>query len=174
MSLSKPKKLEAEIACDPARIRATALRLLARREHSSQELTAKLLARGFEPEPVAEVVIALSAKNLVSDARFVDEFVTARLRRGSGPAKIREELRGRGVEQSLVDATLGAHRENWLATAEAARRKRFGAALPRDFQERARQARFLQQRGFTAEQIRQVFKQNFEQDDQLNPNAGEE
>lgn len=158
MSLSKPRKPEGEAARDPARIRAAALRLLARREHSAQELTAKLLARGFEAEPVTGVVAALSARNLVSDARFVDEFVAARLRRGSGPAKIREELRGRGVEHGLVDATLDAHRENWLATAEAARRKRFGTALPGDYQERARQARFLQQRGFTAEQIRQVMK----------------
>ncbi|HKT31622.1 MAG TPA: regulatory protein RecX [Gammaproteobacteria bacterium] len=158
MSRSKPKKPEGEAARDSVRIQASALRLLARREHSVQELAAKLLARGFEPEPVAEVVAALSAKNLVSDARFVDEFVAARLRRGSGPAKIREELRGRGVEQGLVDATLVAQRENWLATAEAARRKRFGAAAPRNYQERARQARFLQQRGFTAEQIRQVLK----------------
>ena len=158
MSLSKPRRLEGEAARDPARIRAAALRLLARREHSVQELTAKLLVRGFEAEPVTAAVGALTTKNLVSDARFVDEFVAARLRRGSGPAKIREELRGRGVEQGLVDATLGAQRESWLAIAEAARRKRFGAALPRGFQERARQARFLQQRGFTAEQIRQVMK----------------
>ena len=158
MSLSKPRKPEGEAARDPARIRAAALRLLARREHSAQELTAKLLARGFGAEAVTEMVAALRARNLVSDARFVDEFVAARLRRGSGPAKIREELRGRGVEHGLVEATLDAHRENWLTTAETARRKRFGAALPRDFQERARQARFLQQRGFSAEQIRQVLK----------------
>ncbi|MBU6510614.1 MAG: regulatory protein RecX [Gammaproteobacteria bacterium] len=163
MSLSKPRKPEGKAARDPARIRAAALRLLARREHSAQELTAKLLARGFEAQPVAEVVAALTAKNLVSDARFVDEFVAARLRRGSGPAKICEELRGRGVEQGLVNSALADHRENWLATAEAARRKRFGAALPRDFQERARQARFLQQRGFTAEQIRQVMKGDIEE-----------
>jgi len=155
---SKPKKLEDEAARDPARIRASALRLLARREHSVRELTAKLLARGFEPEPVTETVAALSAKNLVSDARFVEEFIAARLRRGSGPAKIREELRGRGVDAARVDTELAERRSEWLINAEAARHKRFGAALPRDYQERARQARFLQQRGFTADQIRQVLK----------------
>ena len=162
MNRSKPKKPEGEAGRDPARIQASALRLLARREHSTQELTAKLLVRGFEPELVGNVVAALAAKNLVSDARFVEEFVAARLRRGSGPAKIREELRGRGVEQGLVDSALAHHHENWLATAEAARRKRFGAELPRSYQERARQARFLQQRGFSAEQIRTVLKGDME------------
>lgn len=162
MSRSKPKKPEGETARDPARIRASALRLLARREHSTQELTAKLLARGYEPGPVADAVGALAAGNLVSDARFVEEFVASRLRRGTGPAKIREELRGRGVDTVRVDAELAGHRDAWVVNAEHVRRKRFGAALPRDYAQRARQARFLQQRGFTAEQIRQVMKGDVE------------
>ncbi|MGH8403211.1 MAG: regulatory protein RecX [Gammaproteobacteria bacterium] len=158
MSRSKLKKPEGEAARDPARIRASALRLLARREHSTQELTAKLLARGFELQPVAGVVAALAAQNLVSDTRFVEEFVAARLRRGAGPAKIREELRGRGLDTAQVKTGLAGHRDAWVVNAEQVRRKRFGAALPRNYPERARQARFLQQRGFTAEQIRQVLK----------------
>jgi regulatory protein len=38
------------------------------------------------------------------------------------------------------------------------REKKFGSALPADFRERSRQMRFLQQRGFTAEQIRGIFR----------------
>ncbi len=162
MKPSQHRKLDAEDARDPARVRAVALRLLARREHSTRELTIKLTARGFEQQTVAAVIEALADRNLVSDGRFVDEFVASRLRRGSGPVKIREELRRRGVAESLVDNTLGDHRSEWLTQAETARRKRFGAALPKDFKERARQARFLQQRGFSAEQIRQVLKGEFE------------
>ncbi|HVC37510.1 MAG TPA: regulatory protein RecX, partial [Gammaproteobacteria bacterium] len=105
---------------------------------------------------------ALADRNLVSDGRFVDEFVASRVRRGSGPVKIREELRSRGVAEPLVDAALNEQRGAWLTNAEAVRRKRFGAPLPRDFSERARQARFLQQRGFSAEQIRQVLKGDVE------------
>jgi regulatory protein len=52
-----------------------------------------------------------------------------------------------------------------LVNAETARHKRFGAPLPQDFAGRARQARFLQQRGFSAEQIRQVFKKDFGESD---------
>jgi regulatory protein len=43
-----------------------------------------------------------------------------------------------------------------------ARRKRFGAELPGDMQERARQARFLQQRGFSMEDIRKALKGDIE------------
>lgn len=119
-------------------------------------------ARGFEPEPVAAVVTALAAKNLVSDARFVEEFIASRLRRGNGPAKIREELRSRGVDAESVAAELGKQSGAWSVNAESVRRKRFGAALPSAYPERMRQARFLQQRGFTAEQIRKVMKGEIE------------
>ncbi|HET7546521.1 MAG TPA: hypothetical protein VFJ86_02070, partial [Usitatibacter sp.] len=73
MSLSKPKKPEGEDASDPARIRAVALRLLVRREHSVQEITSKLTSRGYQREAVATVVAALAAENLLSDNRFVEE-----------------------------------------------------------------------------------------------------
>jgi regulatory protein len=38
------------------------------------------------------------------------------------------------------------------------REKRFGLAQPRDFRERSRQMRFLQQRGFSSEQISSAFQ----------------
>ena len=53
------------------------------------------------------------------------------------------------IETALRDADV-----DWLATARAVRRKRFGAEAPGDFRERARQARFLEYRGFSGEQIR--------------------
>jgi regulatory protein len=159
---SKRRKPDEEDARDPERVRAVALRLLARREHSTRELTTKLTARGYEQQTVAAVIAALTEHNLLSETRFVDEFVASRMRRGSGPVKIREELRSRGVAESLVDAALDAAQAAWLGNAEVVRRKRFGIQLPRDYSERARQARFLQQRGFSAEQIRQVLKGDVE------------
>ena len=47
--------------------------------------------------------------------------------------------------------------------AATARRKRFGDDLPRDMQERARQARFLQQRGFSMDDIRKALKGDLEE-----------
>jgi regulatory protein len=162
VSLSKPKKPEGEDASDPARIRAVALRLLVRREHSVQEITSKLTSRGYQREAVATVVAALAAENLLSDNRFVEEFVASRARRGSGPVKIRDELRGRGVDETLVETVLMEQAESWAANAASVRRKRFGAALPRDYAERARQARFLQQRGFSMDAIRAALEGDIE------------
>jgi regulatory protein len=43
--------------------------------------------------------------------------------------------------------------------------KRFGAEAPRDFKDRARQARFLEHRGFEGAQIRAAFESAADLDD---------
>jgi regulatory protein len=131
---------------------------LARREHGEQELTRKLLARGFDPAPVDAAVDTLIADGLLSDRRFVESFVSSRCQNGSGPQKIQAELRQRGIDDSLVNACLEAVDEQWLDRLRQVREKKFGADLPQSFSERNRQMRFLQQRGFTSEQIYAVFR----------------
>ncbi len=158
MSLKSPRKPDELQARDPARVRAKALGFLARREHSAGELKTKLMERGYESAAVEAVLSSLQQQKLLSDGRFVQEFVAARVRRGSGPMKIREELRGRGVTGELVEEALSALKAGSAEGAAVARRKRFGEELPRDMQERARQARFLQQRGFSMEDIRKALK----------------
>jgi regulatory protein len=162
VSLKKPRKPDEDEARDPARVRAKALDLLARREHSAGELRRKLQERGYDSTAVEAVLSSLEGQKLLSDGRFVQEFVAARVRRGSGPMKIREELRGRGVAGELVDQALAGLKAGWNEAAAMARRKRFGAELPGDMQERARQARFLQQRGFSMEDIRKALKGDIE------------
>jgi regulatory protein len=163
VSLQKPKRPDEAAARDPARVRAKALGFLARREHSAGELRVKLLERGYESTAVEAVLSSLEGQKLLSDARFVQEFVAARVRRGSGPMKIREELRGRGVTGELVEQALAGLKAGSAEGAATARRKRFGEDLPRDMQERARQARFLQQRGFSMDDIRKALKGDLEE-----------
>jgi regulatory protein len=145
---------------DPARVeseaRRVALGLLARREHSSLELAYKLSARGFDADRVASLLHRLSAEGLLSDARFAESFVRARRDKGYGPVRIRGELRERGVDSETIEACLDQSDVAWLRLVASVRAKRFGLDLPGDFRERARQTRFLQQRGFTVEQIRGV------------------
>jgi regulatory protein len=131
---------------------------LARREHSEQELARKLSARGYAEDTVAETLAALVADRLLSNARFAEAFVHSRIQRGSGPMKIRAELRERGIPDELIDNSLEARADSWRELAREVREKRFGRAEPRDFRERSRQMRFLQQRGFSAEQISRVFQ----------------
>jgi regulatory protein len=134
--------------------RLAAMDLLARREHARAELRDKLLARDFPADEVAAALEALAAEGLQSDARFVEAFVRSRLGRGQGPLRILAELRQRAVAPELVDGALAGAGVDWTALARAARERRFGPGCPADWAERARQARFLAQRGFSSEQVR--------------------
>jgi regulatory protein len=130
---------------------------LARREYGVQELGAKLLAKGYAAQPVEDALAGLLADNLLSDARFTEAFVHARYQRGSGPQKIRAELRQRGIDEGLIDDCLDVYDDRWQVLAGEVRARKYGADMPADFRERSRQMRFLQQRGFTGGQIARAF-----------------
>ncbi len=136
---------------------ASALRLLARREHSERELHQKLIARRFSDTLIDQVLAQLIDAGLLSDSRFAELYARGRIERGYGPLRIQAELRKRGVSGALTERTLAESTRSWIESARQERSKRFGPCIPADHRERAKQMRFLQQRGFTGEQIRAVF-----------------
>jgi regulatory protein len=143
----------AERPADPAAARTAAAALLARRDFASTELDARLIARGYEPPVATEAVAGLAAQGVLSDERFAHDYVASRAGRGHGPLRIAAELRARGLAAALIEAALAAA-VDWRALAGAARARRFGKAPPASWKEKARQARFLQYRGFSADHIR--------------------
>ena len=152
MRRSKPDAERA--ALDEPACTRVALELLARREHSRRELVRKLGARGFPDDVIAPVLDELERTGALANARFTDSFVRSRIAKGQGPQRIRAELTQRGIADAEAADGLRAADVDWLATIRAVRAKRFGPELPRDYAERARQARFLQYRGFDSAQIR--------------------
>ncbi len=150
---------EAERVC-----RRRAMDLLARRDHSRLELDRKLTGRGFAPALVEHVLDELTRDRLLEEDRFVESFVRARLRKGHGPVRIRGELAQHGIEDARVSAALAEADCDWTALACQVREKRFGTAAPRDLKERARQAKFLQYRGFETAQIRAALDETCESD----------
>jgi regulatory protein len=139
---------------DERTVRTAALALLAGRDFGRTELVRRLGRRGYRDEVVAAVVAGLVAERLLSESRFVEQFIRQHAGRGHGPARIRAELRERGVPEAEIEAGLDAATEDWAALARDVRRRRFGVSPPGDYAVRARQARFLQYRGFSNEQIR--------------------
>jgi len=138
---------------DPGACRRVALDLLARREHSRLELERKLAKRGFPDDMIAPTLDELEESGTLASARFTESFIRARAAKGQGPVRIRAELAERGVAQDQAVELLRDAGIDWVAVASAVRGKRFGIRRPRDFKERARQARFLQYRGFDSSQI---------------------
>ncbi len=130
-----------------------ALDALARRDHSSEELRRKLLDKGYEAGVVAAVLERLLAEHLLDDPRYIDQFVAYHAARGHGPLRVRAQLRQVGLTGELVEAGIAAYAD-WPAQIQAARKKKFGSALPTQYPDKQRQAKFLAYRGFTSAQIR--------------------
>lgn len=152
-----PKIAKTEEEVSVAQVHATAIRLLARREHSSLELQQKLGARDFPAQLVVEVLQQLIAQGLLSDTRFAEVYCRARRMKGYGPIRIAAELHQRGVMAEIIEQCLYATMEAWAQQAHQVRIKKFGKKVPEDFVERARQMRFLQYRGFNNDDIQAAF-----------------
>lgn len=147
-----------ETAPQAADIDRAARAMLARREYSVAELSARLKHRFPDAAATVDAVVAeLRAGGWVCDRRFVESAVHARRARGDGPHKIRQWLRQRGISEDLIVELLDPGDTGWELELERARRKRFGEARPCDYRQWAKQASFLARRGFSAEQIRRVF-----------------
>ena len=131
-------------------LREMAVRFLCRREYAIEELKQKLVQRGADEMLSEQVVGDLADENLVSDQRFTEMYVRARIRRLFGPLKIRAELRGRGVSDQLIAEELPREQTVWFDAATQWASKRNSGEL--DYAKRAKIYRSLMNRGFTHEQ----------------------
>jgi len=141
---------------DPAAaLRVAALRLLTRRDHSRAELTAKLAAQAESADQLNQVLDTLQAERLLSDHRYASQRVAARGRR-YGNARLSQELRQHGVGDDDIAAALPEAGDE-TERCRAIWVKKFGRP-PQSADERAKQMRFLQYRGFSGEAIRRVMR----------------
>ena len=139
-------------------LRRVAMDFMARREHSLHELRNKLKARADEADDVETVLQQLVDENLQSDERFTEAYVNHRFNAGVGPYKIRYELRQKGIDDSLADVFLESMDDEWDRLMKQQRQRKFGETIPADYNARMKQARFLQNRGFSPEAVMRLFR----------------
>ena len=137
-------------------LRERALGLLARREHSRAELGRKLAAHAGSEDDLEALLEDLQRRKLVSDERYADSRTHA-LSRKFGAARIAQELRAKGLDKGLAESAAAAARTTEVDRARAVWLRKFRTA-PATREERARQMRFLQSRGFSFDAIRAVVR----------------
>ncbi len=138
--------------------RNTAMDLLSRREHSRKQLFDKLKQRQFEDEEISAVLAQLESENLLNDARFTECYLNQRMQKGFGPLRIRHELAEKGIRTELIELHMEINAENWFDLMQSQREKKFGTEIPSDYREKMKQARFLQNRGFSPEAVMRLFR----------------
>lgn len=138
-----------------AKVRLSAMNLLARREYSRAELEQKLSTKYADCKGLVPGVLdRLAEQGLQSDERYVLSFCRARISRGQGRQRIINELRQRGIDSIMAESVLDGLEVDWFELASDVARRRFHnkqAENPRDIIKRMR---FLQYRGFNQDQIR--------------------
>lgn len=139
-------------------IRNTALNLLSRREHTRLELSRKLKAKKFSSGEIDELLSLLKSEGLQSDARYTENYVYSRRKRGFGPMKIKLELQERGISTNLINAHVDAGSQAWLDTARREYVKKFGDQTTESLREKTKRVRFLQSRGFTSDIIQKILE----------------
>ena len=141
-------------------LKTRALRYLSIREYSPKELAQKLVPYASSDDDLDTLLQWLQEQGFLSEERFVDTYVRRQSAR-YGSMRILRELGTRGVNEAALHR---AQLEMQIDEFERAKRvwqKKFGRK-PSDMREKARQIRFLQYRGFSADTIRQVMNRGEE------------
>jgi regulatory protein len=137
-------------------LRERALGLLARREHSRAELGRKLAAHVGPEDDLEALLEDLLKRKLLSEERYAESRAHA-LSRKFGASRIAQELRAKGLDKGLAERAVEIARSTEVDRARAVWLRKFRKP-PASREERARQMRFLQSRGFSFDAIRAVVR----------------
>jgi len=140
-------------------VKVSCLRLLAKREHSQRELLNKLMTKGYSRENIENVVAELAEQGLQNDYRFMESYARQRIAKGYGPVRIKYELHQKGIEDCDLDSVVEESAGSWAELMSRIYTRKYQGAGSITRQEWAKRSWFLQQRGFSGEMIKNLFKQ---------------
>jgi regulatory protein len=105
----------------------------------------------------------LTEERVLNDGRYAENYVSYHADRGQGPLRIAADLKALGLPAGVIETAL-ATGPDWRTLAREVRVRKFGTQEPLGWPEKARQARFLQYRGFSSDHIRLALGADFDLD----------
>lgn len=141
-----------------------AMQILAARDHSSYELKQKLQRNGHAEEEIEEIILHLQGLNYLNDQRFAENYIRSKASRHMGRNRIQQELRQKGVSQPLITEGLQNLELDFFALAYDTKCGKFGPAPAPDYQQKSKQMRYLQYRGYNFDEIRFAVEHQAEQE----------
>jgi regulatory protein len=140
------------------KIRNRAYRILQYRDRSSQEMTQRLLEKGFDATLVRDVIDEFVGDQTLDDERFVHAFVhdyTHVTPRGN--IYIQRELRKKGIAPDLIDKELALRDERTLILQFI--EKKLSDLHPKTPKERQKLIHRLLSRGFSPSLVYEIVRQ---------------
>jgi regulatory protein len=139
-----------------------ALRLITRKMLSSAQLSQKLFLAGYEEDEIATTIENCKKKGFVDDELLASDTFAYQLSRGSGPRKIKEKLRRKGIDASCIDSCVESFdKEDIKESCQIALNSKL-RTLKQDeepFKKKEKCFRFLATRGFTPDIIYSVLEE---------------
>lgn len=136
-----------------AELRATAIDILSRREHSRQELAQKLALKGGLAADIIQVLEWCEQENYQSDRRFCAMLVRSKIAKGYGPAVVFQSAREHNLAREMLQESIEQLAVDWFELALNQYRKKYSDTVVKDFKEKQKRMGFLQRRGFNTAQI---------------------
>ena len=150
-----------------------AVQLLAQRDHSSYELTNKIIQfftkkiKCSEDEyyeqlnqlkiETADVIQYCTNQNWMNDTQYIEKYIVMRANKGYGRYKIAMELKQRGLSTDLIHELLRILDINWLYNAHKQLLKKFKQVNVKNISEKQKVTQFLVTRGYTQDDIKDVY-----------------
>lgn len=150
-----------------------AVQLLAQRDHSSYELTNKIIQfftkkiKCSEDEyyeqlnqlkiETADVIQYCTNQNWMNDTQYIEKYIVMRANKGYGRYKIAMELKQRGLPTDLTNKLLCMSDINWSYNAHKQLLKKFKQINAKNILEKQRIVQFLITRGYTQDEIKDVY-----------------
>ncbi|MDA9913297.1 recombination regulator RecX [Methylophilaceae bacterium] len=149
-------------ANDPLkRLKNRALYYLAKREYGFVELINKIKSFATDElnlnlDSCYQIVEELKTKGLQSDYRFCESFVNSKKRK-FGLQKISYELKQKEIDDFLIEEFVDALRDEEYESARLVWMKKY-TSVPSDLNEKNKQIKFMQNRGFSFDTIKKIIK----------------
>lgn len=150
-----------------------AVQLLAQRDHSSYELTNKIIQfftkkiKCSEDEyyeqlnqlkiETTDVIQYCTNQNWMNDTQYIEKYIVMRANKGYGRYKIAMELKQRGLSTDLIHELLRILDINWVYNAHKQLLKKFKQVNVKNISEKQKVTQFLVTRGYTQDDIKDVY-----------------
>ena len=158
--------------------RRAMMNMLARREHSAQELRQKSKEK-FHAQPhrfaalqsfdhhgisdiIDDAILKLQEDGLQNDERFTDCYIRARAALLYGPERIKAELFKKGVSQTVISTQMQTSEIDWQWSLQLALDKKCqGSPAALEINEQRKLMAYLARRGFDEHDVRNICKQDY-------------
>ena len=104
-------------------------RMLARREHSFNEIMRKLQQKGIASDAFMPILEEFKDADIQSDARFAESRARALYLKGKGPRAIKLDLQQYGVDESTAEHAMREIDADWFESAKKSKREKVWRVL---------------------------------------------